>query len=80
MKLRISAYGIARDIMNGSSTDMDLTEVKSTGDLKNYLIDTYPAFKDLLSFSLAVHEEYREDDYLLNDGDEVVIIPPVSGG
>lgn len=80
MKLTLSAYGIARDIMDGSSTELDNVDFRTTGELKQYLKKTYPQFKDLLTFSLAVREEYREDDYILQDQDEVVIIPPVSGG
>ena len=29
---------------------------------------------------VAVNNEYREPDFILDDGDEVALIPPVSGG
>ena len=29
---------------------------------------------------IAVNEEYREEDFMLNNGDTVAFIPPVSGG
>jgi molybdopterin synthase catalytic subunit len=32
------------------------------------------------STMVMVNEEYADDDYILRDGDEVALIPPVSGG
>ena len=40
----------------------------------------FPDFEKLRSLSIAVNQEYREDDFLVKEGDEIVIIPPVSGG
>ncbi len=39
-------------------------------------------FHDLLSIQIrvAVNTEYVENSYELHDGDEVAVIPPVSGG
>ena len=34
----------------------------------------------LSRISLAVNEEYCEPDLVLKDGDEIALIPPVSGG
>jgi molybdopterin converting factor small subunit len=48
--------------------------------LKQNLLSEFPAFASLSKLSFAVGEEYRENSFLLKDGDEVVIIPPVSGG
>ncbi len=37
-------------------------------------------FKDLKSLVVAVNGEYVPMDHTLKDGDEVALIPPVSGG
>ena len=50
------------------------------GDIRKRLVADYPDFARLASLKLAVNAEYVEDDYALNENDEVVIIPPVSGG
>ncbi len=55
-------------------------EVSTIGDLKQALVVRYPDFKKLVKFSLAVDEAYQDDAFELKDGDEVVVIPPVSGG
>jgi len=80
MKINILAFGIAKDIVNGSSLDLDVVEAATVGDLKNLLINQFPDFEKLRSLAIAVNQEYREDDFQLNENDEIVIIPPVSGG
>jgi len=80
MNLRLVAYGIAREILGGNDLQLNTTAVKSIGDLKEELVAKFPDFEKLTRFSMAVNEEYRDEEYLLSDGDEIVIIPPVSGG
>ena len=43
-------------------------------------VERYPEFAKLKSLSFAVGENYQDDSYALHENDEVVIIPPVSGG
>lgn len=80
MKVKLVAYGIAREILNAREVSWPMTEGSSIAQLKHQLIEKYPTFGKLSKLSFAVDEEYRDDAYLLNDGVEVVIIPPVSGG
>lgn len=79
MKVRLVAYGIAREILNGKTQDFDF-EGNSIGELKDALTKNFPPFRKLRSLSFAVGEQYQADSTLLNENDEVVIIPPVSGG
>lgn len=45
------------------------------------LREQYPRLAPLVgSVAVAVNREYVEPDYVLADGDEVALIPPVSGG
>jgi molybdopterin synthase sulfur carrier subunit len=80
MKLRLLAFGIAKDILQGRSVDYDLAEGNTIAALKASLSTEHVEFRNLTSISFAVHEEYVQDSYILHDNDEVVIIPPVSGG
>jgi molybdopterin converting factor subunit 1 len=49
--------------------------------LRRLLTDTKPSLADLLPrCAVAVNHEYAADDHPISPGDEVAIIPPVSGG
>ena len=79
MKLRIVAFGIAKEILNGKNHEMDV-EVSTLGELKKQLFDRYDGFQKLNSLAFAVNEEYQDGDFRLSENDEVVLIPPVAGG
>lgn len=80
MNVEILAFGIAKDIVKGASFQLNLPAEATVGVLKQQLCSTYPDFERLASFAIAVNEAYRQDDFALNEKDEIVIIPPVSGG
>lgn len=80
MKIKLVAYGIAKDILKSKEKVWDISGHETIASFKQNLLNEYPSFANLSQLSFAVGEEYREDSFLLNDGDEVVIIPPVSGG
>ncbi|KAA3636594.1 MAG: MoaD/ThiS family protein [Bacteroidetes bacterium] len=80
MKLNILTFGIARDIVGGNEFEVEIAQGANIADLKSYLTNAYPEFARLASFAIAVDEAYRADDFVLEQGSEVVIIPPVSGG
>ena len=80
MKIKVLAFGIAKDILQQQQVELDLKSTSTVGALKEELCRRYPEFNRLKSFSIAVNESYQEDQFRLNENDEVVIIPPVSGG
>jgi molybdopterin converting factor small subunit len=80
MKIVINAYGIAREILQGSQLTAEFDEGTSIKKVKDYLTETYPDFVQVENVRFAVNDEYQEDDFLLNDNDELIIIPAVSGG
>ena len=80
MKVDFLAFGIARDIMGGSMVGIEVPSACSVGVLKELLTNLYPALTGLSSFTIAVNGEYALPDREIKSGDEVAIIPPVSGG
>ncbi len=80
MKLKILCFGITRDIIGKFDYEIELAEGSSVADLKNTLKQQFPNFSKLNSLRIALNTEYAEDDKILNANDEIVLIPPVSGG
>ena len=80
MNIEIIAFGIAKDILKSKSVSLELNEASTVETARKALIDQFPQFETLASLQLAVNAEYVQDDYVLQENDEVVLIPPVSGG
>ena len=80
MNIKLIAFGIAKDILSNSQMDLELKEESRIEDLKSSLIRDYPEFNKLKSLKFAINEDYQDDSYQIKENDEVVIIPPVSGG
>jgi molybdopterin converting factor subunit 1 len=50
-------------------------------DLRRVLTDNWPSLIGLIDrCAIAVNHEYASDDMRLTPGDEIAVIPPVSGG
>ncbi|EJF07999.1 MULTISPECIES: MoaD/ThiS family protein [Pontibacter] len=80
MKVKVLAFGIAKDIFGSSSTAVELSGEATVEALRTALEMQYPRLKQLSSFMIAVNDEYAEAGQELAPEDEVAIIPPVSGG
>ncbi|GAB5527575.1 MAG: molybdopterin converting factor subunit 1 [Roseivirga sp.] len=80
MNIEIVAFGIAKDILKNKSVKLEVGQDATVEVVRKKLESEYPAFESLASLQLAVNAEYVNDDYILNENDEVVLIPPVSGG
>ncbi len=80
MKCRIKAFGISREIIGSKLLEMELPEGYPVSEFKRDLFKKYPALVDLRSLYIAVNNEYAEEQTVLREGDEIALIPPVSGG
>ncbi len=73
-------FGIARDITGQRMLQRPATPGLTAGELQQTLLREYPDFQTLASLKLAVNQSYATEDTPIAAGDEVAIIPPVSGG
>jgi len=78
--MEILAFGIAKDIVGGATINLDIAAETTVIELKKTILNAYPAFEKLTALSIAVNNEYAEDAQIISTGDEIVLIPPVSGG
>lgn len=80
MKCKIKAFGISKDIIGNKLLELELPEGSTVMDLKRELIEKYKAFADLKSLYIALNNDYADEKMVLKEGDEIALIPPVSGG
>lgn len=81
--MTILLFGITKDIVGSSTLSMPMASngsIKTVGDLKNYLKNSYPQLGELSSLAVAVNSAYADEDETINSNDEIALIPPVSGG
>jgi len=81
MKIRVTFYAVCRDLAGTDTTEIILP-VNATGQqLWKELIDRYPLLNGIApQVALAVNNRYVKPDAVLQDNDDVSLIPPVSGG
>lgn len=80
MKVKVLGFGIIKEYFGSDSVIIDIDTKPDTEHLRTILETRFPRLKILESYMIAVNEEYARGSSVLNEGDEVAIIPPVSGG
>jgi molybdopterin synthase catalytic subunit/molybdopterin converting factor small subunit len=81
MQIRILFFGILKDLAGRTSDSLSLPENATLGDVLNHYEQAIPRLRDLAaSLAMSVNQEYAAPDVRLRPGDEVALLPPVSGG
>lgn len=81
MQIRILFFGVLKDIVGRNHDEVKLPEGSSVGDLIAYCESRFPGVRESLSsVAIAVNHQYAGPGSTLREGDEVALLPPVSGG
>lgn len=81
MQVRVLFFASCRDIAGTSGITLQLHDGSTVMELRKELSDRFPGMEPLESVvSIAVNAEYAQNGVVLQPGDEVAVIPPVSGG
>jgi MoaE-MoaD fusion protein len=81
MKVDVLFFGILKDMVERSGETVDLPEGARVRELLFYYAQATPRFEAMISsLAISVNHEYAPEDWVLRDGDEVGLLPPVSGG
>ena len=81
MTVRLRFFASLRERLQTAAAERRLPDGATVADLWAALCRERADLEPLgTSMSFAVNREYVERDHVLADGDEVAVIPPVSGG
>ena len=81
MHVRLLFFATLKDIIGSREMQLDVPAGSTVADVLTHLEGSYPRMKDYRPVVLtAINEEYVERGTRIEDGDEVAIFPPVSGG
>jgi molybdopterin converting factor subunit 1 len=81
MQIRVLFFGVLKDLVGRSSDTVELPAGARVDDLLSRYVRHFIRIQEMLpSLALSVNQEYSRSDRQLHDGDEVAILPPVSGG
>src|ERR1700674_980054 len=79
--VRVLFFGAARDAAGREQLELSLSSPANVASAFAQLLADYPALARFgNSLLLAVNQEYALRDLKLSDGDELAVLPPVSGG
>jgi molybdopterin synthase catalytic subunit len=81
VKIDLLAFASAGDILGTGETTLELAPSTTIAQLKSLLGERHPQLGSLWTrLAIAVNGDLASDDTALADGDEVALLPPVSGG
>ena len=81
MRVRVLVFGVLKDLIPDQSRELDLPQGATVGTLLDRYRKHAANHSSLWSsLAVAVNREYVTPAHLLSDGDEVALLPPVSGG
>ena len=81
MRVALLCFGVLKDVFGGERDVVDLPAGASVADLMEMLRGELPQDTQVWrSLAVAVNREYAGLATVLHEGDEVALLPPVSGG
>jgi len=81
MRVRVLFFGVLRDLAGQPSDSLDLPEHSVLADVLAHYEARIPRLRTLSSsLAMSINQEYAAPESRLNAGDEIALLPPVSGG
>src|SRR5919201_5096763 len=81
MRVRLLFFGMLKEVSGREGVQLEMPDGSRVSDFLGRYGGTKPELQPYYDvIAVAVNQEYREPETVLHDGDEVALIPPVSGG
>ena len=79
--IRVKLFALLKDLAGRGEVALRLADGATVGGAWSTLLGLHPGLSERpMRVAFAVNREYVGDGHVLNDGDELAAIPPVSGG
>ncbi len=79
MKIKVRFFASCREAAGKERVDLQVPAGETVSELLKIVRQDFPNLS-LNSIMVAVNQEFINQNYTLHEGDEVALIPPVSGG
>ena len=81
MQVRVQFYSYFKELAGGAEARLALPEGSTVADLLTAVHERFPALAGTAKATLvAVGVDYQPRSYVLREGDEISLFPPVQGG
>lgn len=81
MQVRVLFFGLLKDVIGKENDTLSLEDEATVNSVVDHYQQKAPRLRELLpSLAISVNQEYARAGTKLNDGDEIALLPPVSGG
>lgn len=80
MQVRVLLFGVLKDRLGGAEQAVELPTGARVADVTAWARRLLGEDGLIRSLAVAVNREYARPETELRDGDEVALLPPVSGG
>lgn len=80
MRVRVRLFAAYRETVGSPRVELELDGSATAKDVWERLVSLYPTLSRLPGPAFAVADQYVGPEVPLREGDEVTLIPPVSGG
>ena len=80
MRIHVRFFALYRDLTGRDEEEYVLKSGSKVRDLINLVVEKHESMKGAKGMLIAINNAFVKLDTFLKDGDEIALLPPVSGG
>jgi molybdopterin converting factor subunit 1 len=80
MRITVKLFAAAREFAGWDQRDLELPAGATLAHVRQRIAELLPGWPMLSSSAFAVNQRFARAEQALAEGDEVAVLPPVSGG